>query len=401
MLGMFASPLARQRHPFAIDESGALGGFAGMPPGFGEGPSVPLGIAQQPQGRALSNHAPGADPMRQPSTGAGGMPLSLPGSRQVGVMADEVAQLRPDALGPTVNGFQTVNYGQLGRRPPQGMFASHVPQGPLPDMMRPINDALAENQVLGDQRKAKRKKTLHNVGQAVAAGLNGYLAAMGNQAGILGLQNMHAVKMAEAEQAAKLEMERQKLAMPRIEQVGDSLGYLDPATGTFSEIYRDPQAFEAYALSQGLQPGTPEYREAIENYRLGAWSDPAMENRINLEGVRFGHRGELQADRYERMGELQDERLETSRRNTDVRAGVSRENNIRTTGTSRDNNIRSTNTSRDNSVRSNETRRGAHSYQNGGRRGRGGGSDLIGPVYVKDGKRIQYSKSRRQYVPVQ
>lgn len=35
------------------------------------------------------------------------------GRRWRGVMADEVAKLRPWALGPTVGGFQTVNYGRL------------------------------------------------------------------------------------------------------------------------------------------------------------------------------------------------------------------------------------------------------------------------------------------------
>ena len=34
--------------------------------------------------------------------------------RQVGVMADEVARLRPDALGPVIDGYQTVNYAALG-----------------------------------------------------------------------------------------------------------------------------------------------------------------------------------------------------------------------------------------------------------------------------------------------
>lgn len=62
------------------------------------------------------------------------------------------------------------------------------------------------------------------------------------------------------------------------------------------------------------------------------------------------------------------------------------------------NNRRSTSASRANSIRSNETRRGGYSYQHGS--GRGGSADLIGPVYAKDGKRIQYSKSRGQYVPV-
>lgn len=34
--------------------------------------------------------------------------------RQIGVMADEVARLRPDALGPVIDGYQTVNYAALG-----------------------------------------------------------------------------------------------------------------------------------------------------------------------------------------------------------------------------------------------------------------------------------------------
>lgn len=37
----------------------------------------------------------------------------MPSGRHVGVMADEVAILRPDALGPVIDGYQTVNYGVL------------------------------------------------------------------------------------------------------------------------------------------------------------------------------------------------------------------------------------------------------------------------------------------------
>lgn len=38
---------------------------------------------------------------------------TLPKGKQIGVMADEVEALRPDALGPMVNGFRTVDYGRL------------------------------------------------------------------------------------------------------------------------------------------------------------------------------------------------------------------------------------------------------------------------------------------------
>lgn len=37
----------------------------------------------------------------------------MPPGRQRGVMADEVAELRPWALGPVVDGYRTVNYGAL------------------------------------------------------------------------------------------------------------------------------------------------------------------------------------------------------------------------------------------------------------------------------------------------
>lgn len=37
----------------------------------------------------------------------------MEGGRRIGVMADEVAILRPDALGPVVGGYRTVNYGAL------------------------------------------------------------------------------------------------------------------------------------------------------------------------------------------------------------------------------------------------------------------------------------------------
>lgn len=37
----------------------------------------------------------------------------LDGTKSIGVMADEVAKVRPDALGPVVDGFATVNYAQL------------------------------------------------------------------------------------------------------------------------------------------------------------------------------------------------------------------------------------------------------------------------------------------------
>jgi hypothetical protein len=127
---------------------------------------------------------------------------------------------------------------------------------------------------------------------------------------------------AEAEHNRNLDMWRQKVALereermrPRVEQVGSSVGILnpDPTNPSFKPVYQVPGAAEQYAVARGFAPGTPEYASAVQEYRLGSWSDPAVEAKAELEGIRYGYRDELQ-----------DERLATSRRNTDVRANVTR-----------------------------------------------------------------------------
>lgn len=145
---------------------------------------------------------------------------------------------------------------------------------------------------------------------------------------------------------------REDALQPRMEEVGDAVGWLDPAARSFDPIYQKAQPFEAYARAQGLEPGTPEYAHAVEDYRLGSWSDPAMENRLGLESTRQGYRRDLQ-----------DDRLTVTRRGQDLShgdrvrgQGINRQNNIRSTGQSNTNNIRSTQASRANNAQSNNTR---------------------------------------------
>lgn len=105
---------------------------------------------------------------------------------------------------------------------------------------------------------------------------------------------------------------------PRVEQVGDSIGMLDPSAQSFQPFYRKPQAFEAYAQAQGLQPGTAEYAQAVEDYRLGSWSDPALENRTNLEEVKATDRHALETFRQaEHLRQLR-ERTSVTRRGQDM-----------------------------------------------------------------------------------
>ena len=48
---------------------------------------------------------------------------------------------------------------------------------------------------------------------------------------------------------------------------GDRVRY-DPVTGQAAPVYDAPEPFEAYAATLGLDPGTPEYTQAVQDYVL-------------------------------------------------------------------------------------------------------------------------------------
>ena len=255
----------------------------------------------------------------------------------------------------------------MPRRPSTGMFASRPSPaaGAIPGM-DDINQALAANTALGQQKKDHRNKVLGDVAGGVAAAINGYLAAMGNPAGVEGLRNMHEMQMQRQKDAAQLAEEQAKLSSPRIEQVGDSLGYLDPSAGTFSPIFRDPQPFEAYATSLGYQPGTPEYLQAIEDYRAGTYGDAGVQGRLAVQAPR----------------------LDVTTRGQDLTHGDRQEGfDVRRRGQdlTHSDRVRGQDISRGNSVRSAETARGSYSYSHGGGSGRshgagaGDGATAVGP----------------------
>ena len=105
----------------------------------------------------------------------------------------------------------------------------------------------------------------------------------------------------------ELEAKRDEAMSPRIEQVGSTLGMLDPSAHSYAPFYSAPQPFESYASAQGYQPGSPEYAQAVKDYRLGSWSDPAVQNREHMAGVNYGYRDNLQ-----------DQRLATTQRGQDL-----------------------------------------------------------------------------------
>nr|ART39563.1 J435 [uncultured bacterium] len=171
--------------------------------------------------------------------------------------------------------------------------------------------------------------------------------------------------------AAQLEADKAKVMSPRVEQVGNTVGWLDPSASSYEPIFTAPQPFELYARSLGHQPGSPEYIQAIEDYRAGTWGDEGVAGRLTV----------------------QQPRLDQSNTNNLRSTGVSRENNIRSTSTSRGNNLRSTAQSNINSERTAETTRGSASYQG---RGKGAAPRAVAangePIVVKGGRWV-YEKT--------
>jgi hypothetical protein len=272
----------------------------------------------------------------------------------------------PGPVSPSRGMPEGLPQGAMAHGAPQGMVPQAMPaqRGGMfanpasvlgPDGMAGINQSLQQNAALGQQRKERRQHGREQAGMIISNAIYGWLAAGGNPAGLEGLRANHEMMMARSQEAARMAQQQAELEAKRLAptQVGDSLVQIDPATGQYSTLFRDPQPFEAYAASLGLQPGTPEYMDEVKNYRLGAWNDDAVAAKAGLEGVRFGYRDTLQDHRYDHMGDLQDDRLAVTRRGQDL--------------THRDR-VAGHAVSRDNSIRSNATTRGSASYSHAPRR---------------------------------
>lgn len=97
-------------------------------------------------------------------------------------------------------------------------------------------------------------------GNAIAAALNGYLAAGGNQAGLQGLQQLHQQRLLKQQQA----LQEEQYARERQDKRDDF---------TFEQDYKalhptaaQPTEYERMLAAAGFQPGTPEYLKHVQNY---------------------------------------------------------------------------------------------------------------------------------------
>lgn len=183
----------------------------------------------------------------------------------------------------------------------------------LPDYMAGVNEAFAQNEALGAQQQAEKPKV--NIGQFLLSWA-GHLGD--NLTGNPAYSRMMQHKM-EAEEAEREAQRRAQLP----QQVGSSIIVPD-GQGGYRTLFRDPSTPEAYALAQGYQAGTPEFHEAVRQYRLGTWNDDATANRIDVSGYGYDRRGQLQTDRQDFSRSMQDDRQSHSDSQLGRRLGVQR-----------------------------------------------------------------------------
>lgn len=217
--------------------------------------------------------------------------------------------------------------------------------------------------------------------------------------GLLGYEASRGVPGAQAILENNMLMQRQKADDERKQrlpqQVGNSLVQLNPGSGQYESLYHAPEPFEAYAAARNLTPGTPEFADAVEQYRLGAWSDPAVAAKTDLAGYRFDRQDQMIDHRYDRSDQQLGQRLATTERgqnltHADRRAGIlqSDTNNRRSTGQSNTNNLRSTQTSVANNAATNATRLQT------ARHGRGGASSNEPTATDAHGRKIVVRNGR-------
>ena len=127
-------------------------------------------VGTSPDGLPLYDFTYKADPAQTP---------------QVGPMAQEVEQVRPDAVGQTPDGVKTVDYGALGLPAPGAMAQQHVPQ-----IDKPGVGGFLDRFVSPDATTTRGKLGL--LGQAMMAGDGSPFQSLGK--GLLGIRQQAATE---------------------------------------------------------------------------------------------------------------------------------------------------------------------------------------------------------------
>ena len=328
--------------------------------GTGRAPPIPAFDPRFPTHRANEafdpSAVPNAMPMPGPISGYGGGAFNMDGSPATPVQRgfdpqDDLPGSMPPVFARQGGGASAFGWDKGGTdtlpalpppspQPPSlptrsGMFgaAAPTPDSTFPAVSamgerlgsngfpgRPVGQSFDYEAALASMLpQQKKRSTLEKIASIAAPMLMGMA---GNQAGANAfLANQQSRRDADARQRnASLGMvERWKhndfarqngadlrASAPRV--IGRSMVQYDPNSGSVGELYDGAEDFETYAETQGLEPGTQEYFDAVQDYVLKSDGPTAYErdrglddyrtgNRLKLEGARQGNRESLEGIR--------------------------------------------------------------------------------------------------------
>ena len=97
------------------------------------------------------------------------------------------------------------------------------------------------------------------VGDAIVGALNGYLAGLGNPAGVTGLQQLHQMRMLQQQQA----QQEQQYAQERKDRLSDAMSLID-----YRAQNKPDDQFTQMIRAAGIDPSSPEgqklYRQRVD-----------------------------------------------------------------------------------------------------------------------------------------
>lgn len=205
----------------------------------------------------------------------------------------------------TVEGFDQ----QLANRPPATL--GEAAQGPLGGSMRqPFDYDAALKSLAGDQRKPKWwQYGLAAIGDTLVQNSGGQPWAMrqlaGQQQDRQGRMQDARATLAKWKYDSWQDQNQADLRAAGLRTVGRDVVQFDPATGQTKVLYDGSEDWEDYASDLGLEPGTPEYFKAAEDYVLKSAGPSAHDRDLALDDRRTSNDKLLEAYRQQGRSALE------------------------------------------------------------------------------------------------
>lgn len=292
-----------------------LFGLANRKPGPGDRSAELLGASQSAAPAARRNGLLGQPlPMPGVISGFGGGTWNMDGSPATPDQTGAINPLPGSGSAPVLasreskpNHWSIEGFDKMrSEMPPLASLPDNLPRrdaGPLGGSMRqPFDYGAAMAQLAGPQKKIKDW-------QWILAGIGDVAATMGGGQG-RAVQNLVGYRdgMRERQRAAQEQIlkwqhgdyEAQRDADLRASapfSSGRDRVQYDPATGQAQVIYDGPEDFETYAGTLGLEPGSDEYFQAVEDYVLKGNGPSAHSRDLELDDHRTSNDRGLEAYR--------------------------------------------------------------------------------------------------------